>query len=182
MTKNINTIGITILVIVILALCAWRMAASHLTHWFPMDYIGILGFGVTLMTAWYAFMIRQDVKQLSDKYSLKLALPPAQKRLVKIRTELKKIISDDRIDFIKANAALLTIVANCLSECDHLGKLTENQFETFSTTKEITFLCREINLGKQFSKAVLQKLYTDLSQLINDVDITVQNLNDEVKL
>ena len=181
MIKFINTIGVIILVIAISALCLWRAATSLSAYWFPMDFIGIIGFGFTLITAWIAFFVRKDVKQLSNKYSLKLALPSALKRLEKTRKDMNGFF-DDKIDLSKTNVALLKIVANCLSLCEHLDKLTESQSMGFTTTKEITFLCREINHGKHFSEQVLQKLFTDLTQLINDVDIMIQNLNNEVKL
>jgi hypothetical protein len=181
MTKFINTIGVVLLVIVISVLCLWRATTNLSTYWFPMDFIGIIGFGFTLITAWYVFFMKQDVKQLSNKYSLKLALPPALKRLEKIRKDMNNFFYD-KIDLTKTNTALLKIVATCLSLCEHLDKLTESQSVGFTTTKEITFLCREINFGKHFSEQVLQKLFTDLTQLINDVDIMIQNLNNEVKL
>jgi hypothetical protein len=118
MKKVSNIIGIVILAFVIVALCAWRATTNHLTYCFPMDYIGILGFGVTLLTAWFAFFIRQDVKQLTNKYSLKLALPESQNCVEIIRQNLARFLRS-KVDFTKVNVVILEIVANCLSECEN---------------------------------------------------------------
>jgi len=104
MRKVSHRVCTTIIVIVILTLCVWR-ATTDLPHWYPIDYIGILAFGFTLLTAWFAFFIKRDVKQLSDKYSLKLALPDVKKRLEKIRKNLTSFW-DSRDNIVNPNVDL----------------------------------------------------------------------------
>ena len=180
MTKVTTTIGIVLLVIVVLALCAWR-ATTQCRYWHPIDYIGILAFGFTLLTAWFAFFIKREVKQLSEKYSMKLALPLAQKNVEKIRKELLPFVSRDA-DFTKKRVEILEIVANCLSECEHLDRKTRDLSVEFSTVKGIVLLCREIKHGKQITKDVIEKLYSDVFQLKKDIDKIIQDLNHEVKI
>jgi hypothetical protein len=52
----------------------------------------------------------------------------------------------------------------------------------FSTLKEIVFLCKEMKQGKPISKDDIAKLYINVHQLKMDIDKTIQDLNDEVKL
>jgi len=180
MTKVTTTIGIVLLVIVVLVLCVWR-ATTECQYWYPIDYIGIIGFGFTLLTAWIAFFVRKDVKQLSSKYSLKLALPDVKKRLDKIRKILASFMRS-KDDLIIPDVDLSHIIAACLSECKDLSQTIGTQFAGYNTTKEITFLCVEIKSGKQISREDIIKLHICVVELINDVDKEIQKLNNEVSL
>jgi len=167
-------------VIVTAGLCLWR-ASTDWPNWYWFDYTGILGFGVTLLTAWIVFFVRKDVKQLSNKYSLKLALPDSHKNFEQISKKLMSFF-DVNVDLSKSKPSLLKIIGDCHSLCENLNKLTENQSEEFPTTKVITFLCREISHGKQIAITDIEKLFSHLSKLIKDIELTIQNLNNEVRL
>ena len=180
MAKVISVVFMIVFVIVTAGLCLWR-ASTDWPHWYWFDYTGILGFGVTLLTAWIVFFVRKDVKQLSNKYSLKLSLPDVRKRLDKIRKNLTSF-KDSSDDLASPDMDLSHIVAACLSECKDLGQRIGTQFAGINTTKEITLLCTEIKSGKQISKADIRKLYICVVELINDVDKEMQKLNNEVSL
>jgi len=181
MTKVTNTVGIVVLAIVIMVLCVWRASTSDLTHWSPMDYIGIIGFGFTLITAWYVFFIKRDIKQLSNKYSLKLALPLTLKRMMSIRKGLMGFLND-HADTTKTNVAILEIVANCLSECDSLAVKIRDPSVEFPSIREITVRCREIHYAKHVSVDDLTKLYLCVHKLIKDIDKKIQDMNNEVQI
>lgn len=176
----INIVCITVFVIVIAGLCLWR-ASTDWPNWYWFDYTGILGFGVALLTAWIAFFVRKEVKQLSNKYSLKLALPDVKKRLDKIRKTLASFLRS-KGDLIIPDVDLSHIIADCLSECKDLGQMIGTQFAGINTTKEIIFICTEIKSGKQISRADIIKLHICVVELINDVDKEIQKLNNEVSL
>ena len=181
MTRVFNTIAIVILALVIILMILWRASTNHLTYWLPIDYIGIIGFGMTLFTAWKVYFMNQDIQVLSSKYSMKLALPGIKKRLEKTRKDLMKINMPDD-DLINYHTDLSGIIGTCLSECKELNQKMATQDTDSQTTKEIMSLCHEIKSGKRVDKSDIFKLHICLTELVEDVDKMLRELNNEVSL
>jgi len=186
MTRVFNTIAIVILALVIILMILWRASTNHLTYWLPIDYIGIIGFGMTLFTAWKVYFMNQDIQVLSSKYSMKLALPVTQKNVERIRKDLLRFMMSCEVDSTKKRVEILEIAMKCLSECEYLSRKTRVLSEEYSTIKEtikaIGKLCQEIKQKKQNFKGVVDKLYSNVSLLEKDIEKLTQDLNHEVKL
>ncbi|MCL2347957.1 MAG: hypothetical protein FWC50_06795 [Planctomycetaceae bacterium] len=138
--KVFNAIGIAILITVILALCVWRATTNHLTYWSPIDYIGIIGFGITLFTAWKVFFINQDVQKLSNRYLLKQRLPEQIEDLEKISFELENHyrVTEENISKIR------DLVARIYAISDNIVNLVQGQ-DCILGLNEVIQTCRNIH-------------------------------------
>jgi len=128
--------GIVTLVVVVLGLCVWR-ATSSMEPWYLLDYTGILGFGFTLVTAWYAFFIKRDVQNL---YMLIQRLPEQLADLETIASELEL-----HYHFQKdSTPKIRDLVARIYAICDNIAHLIQGQDSILGLNKVIQ-TCRMIH-------------------------------------
>jgi len=163
MTRMTNNIDIAILTFVIVALCAWRALSNLATYWFPIDFIGILGFGFTL---WAVISLKRDIKKLSNLFQLFQRLPKQLTDLKKMASKLEKYSRVTKED----QRPLKKIAETISAICNNIEKKIKGQDEIiFLRLQKVIQTC-EVLSKHNICNDDVDRLHGVLTRLIYSID------------